>query len=119
MLKVSKHELICDLAETYHVLDYTELPVQTLATLACGLRADSRTMMRLTGRDLPSDLTLLASITDKLSILLWRQTKDGQKGINKPELILGKKQSDELEKFSSGAEFDKARERLLRRIKNG
>ena len=42
MLAADRDALICDLAETYHVLDLTALPVPLLATLAAGLRGDSR-----------------------------------------------------------------------------
>lgn len=34
--------LICDLAETYHILDYKQLPLRTVAVLASGLRQDAR-----------------------------------------------------------------------------
>ena len=42
MMAVNRDALICDLAETYGILDCQALPALLLATLSCGLRADSR-----------------------------------------------------------------------------
>lgn len=42
MILTDEDALICDLAETYNVLDYRALPVRTTAALASGLRADAR-----------------------------------------------------------------------------
>lgn len=42
MILTDEDALICDLAETYHVLDYRSLPLLTAATLASGLRSDAR-----------------------------------------------------------------------------
>ena len=41
---ISRHEddLICDMAEVYHIYDMRALPLRKLAVLACGLSADSR-----------------------------------------------------------------------------
>lgn len=113
MMRIGKDELICDLAETYHIMNYKELPLETLATLSCGLRADSRIMMKISSRKLPSDITLLAAITDRLSLLLWAQSKDGQKGVNKPKLLLGE-EDKEVMTFGSGEEFEQYRAKLLK-----
>lgn len=40
-------ELICDLAETYGVLEYEALDVRLVASLLWGLRADSRVNIRV------------------------------------------------------------------------
>lgn len=37
--------MICDLAEYYHIYDYKQLPVETLAILVYGLRDNSRIKM--------------------------------------------------------------------------
>lgn len=42
MLAHHRNELICDLAEYYHILDYRRVPGRLLGTLAVGLRAESR-----------------------------------------------------------------------------
>lgn len=112
--------MICDLAEYYHVYNYRELPVDLLATLITGLRADSRTVIKLSGEKMPQDITLLAAIVDRLSILVWAKSKDAAKGKNKPKLILEeinkpKKQKD-IVAFNDGKDFDKERKRLLAKI---
>ena len=38
MLNAGEDELVCDFAETYHILDLRALPVPLAATLAWGLR---------------------------------------------------------------------------------
>lgn len=40
-------ELICDLAETYGVLEYEALDTRLVASLVWGLRAGSRVIMRV------------------------------------------------------------------------
>lgn len=117
---INEDELICDMAETYHVLDYKSLPISLLATLANGLRDDSRSKMLLTESKITIETTLLAGIFDRLSLLLWSKTKDGQKNINRPEMILQKlmpvKKDDELSSFASGEEFEKARQEILKGV---
>ena len=49
MLSNYPDELTCDMAETYGVFDIYRIPVRTLATLAVGLRDDSRVMMAKSG----------------------------------------------------------------------
>ena len=49
MLKTDEDALICDLAETYHIYDWQSYPLGLIATLAAGLRDDSRIKMRLAG----------------------------------------------------------------------
>ena len=88
MLAADEDMLICDLAETYGILDYRALPVRLLATLAAGLRDDSRTKMRISAIRTPQNTLLLAAIVDRLSLLVWAKTKDAQKGRNRPESVL-------------------------------
>lgn len=116
MVKLYESDLICDLAETYHILNYRALPLRLVAVLACGLREDSRVLMRISGARVQSDVMLMASAVDRLSLLVWFQTKDGQRGRNRPQSLLttlagDKKQS--IESFDSAEEFDAARARIL------
>lgn len=107
MLAFDRDALICDLAETYHILDYKALPVETLAVLASGLGDKSRIKRKLSGMDIDLDRFLLAGIFDSLSILVWMKTKDGANNRNRPEsvldLIMGTKQKEtkEIEAFDS------------------
>lgn len=112
MYASDKGALLCDLAETYGIFDMRALPVNTLATLACGLSEDSRIKRKLTGAKLPSDIMLLAAAVDRLSMLFWAQTEDGQKNRNRPKLILSaalEEKENEVETFDSPEAFLAAR----------
>ena len=122
MLGGYREELICDLAETYGIYDYKALPVETLAVLASGLRDDSRVRQQMGGLKVSPDTLLLAKIYDVTNYLLWAQTEDGAKGRNAPEPISNKFLIDdestksEYIGFRSGAEFDAAREAILKKV---
>lgn len=110
---------MCDLAETYQIYDYRQLPATRVAVFAYGLRDDSRIKMRLSGQTVPLDRLLLASISDSLKTLVWYQSEDGQKGVNRPtsitNLLLGKKEDkdDDIVAYETGKDFEMARKRLL------
>lgn len=77
--------LICDFAETYHVLDWRALPVKLAATLACGLRGNSRSVQLLTGSKVTDDQLLLAAVVDTAKIISWQLGGDKK---NRPESIV-------------------------------
>ena len=117
MIKLDEDALICDLAETYHIYDYRQLPATKVAVFSLGLRDNSRIKKKLSNQPIDFDRLLLAGISDKLSYLLWSKTKGGAKGRNKPKSILEmltepKKQSNQLA-FNSGEEFEQMRARIL------
>lgn len=87
MIHTDRSALICDLAETYGLYDIGSLPVSTVAILASGLRDNSRIKMKLAGTAASNELLLLAHAVDRLTLLVWQNTRDGQKGRNKPESI--------------------------------
>ena len=66
MLSNYPDELTCDMAETYGVFDIYRLPVRTLATLAVGLRDDSRVMMAKRGAIVDNKTILIAQMVDLL-----------------------------------------------------
>ncbi|MBQ9008190.1 MAG: hypothetical protein IJ088_02500 [Clostridia bacterium] len=117
MLHADETAVICDLAETYHVLDYRALPLKTVAALASGLREDSRIRMKLSGMKATTDTMLAAATVDRLSMLVWAKTKDGERGWNKPESILEKLTADSREEefvtYDTPEEFMQARKALL------
>lgn len=84
-----------------------------VALFSCGLRDDSRVKMRMAGEEATRKEIMLASIADRLGMLVWFQTKDGAKGINRPESItealLGGKREDnsEVMAFDTGDDFSK------------
>lgn len=117
-----REEMICDLAQTYHIHDYRALPARYLATLVCGLGADSRVMKKMIKKAAPSvpvEVQLLAGIYDRLSILIWFQTKDGHAGRNRPEMITErllhpeKRKQSKHKAFASGSDFERARQRII------
>lgn len=110
--------MICDFAETYHILNYKELSPDLAATLCMGLRDGSRVKMFIAGAKITLEQTLFARIVDELSFQSWAQTKDGQKNRNRPvsvlKTILEDKKDDETESFLTSDDFDKAWEKICR-----
>ena len=116
MIKVDENALICDLAETYQIYNYRQLPPATVAIFAIGLRDDSRIKMKLSGAKVPPNILLLSGIVDRLNLLLWTKTEDAKRGRNKPKSILDElynKESD-VSAFASGKEFEEERNRLIK-----
>lgn len=119
MIKLDESALICDFAETYHILDYRALPLKTAAVLASGLRDNSRIMMKISGMQISPDTALMAAAVDRLSLLFWAKTKDAEHGNNRPESILAKltgeneKKDSDLQSFDTAEEFEAARQRIL------
>lgn len=121
MIALDEDALICDLAETYQIYDYKQLPLNEVAVFAYGLRDDSRIKQIMSDQIVPLETTLLASIVDRLSLSLWLQTKDGQKGVNRPASIADqlikrdKSENDEKDYlvFESGEDFENYRKALL------
>lgn len=117
MIYLDEDSLVCDFAETYHILDYKALSPTLAGVLACGLRDDSRIKMLMAGQTVKTDTMLRAGILDRLSIIMWQPTEDGQNGRNMPESVVNKLLGKETERdnlsFDTGADFDAYRERLI------
>lgn len=115
MISLDRDALLCDLAETYGIVDMRGLSATTLAALCVGLRDDSRIKMKISGAKATRTEMLLAGILDRLSILVWFQSEDGHRGINRPKSVLesmmgssDEHDSEALETFASGADFEAA-----------
>ncbi len=115
MLASDKDALICDLAETYGIFNYRGLPVPLLATLASGLRDNSRIKQKISGVQAGQDTLLLAMAVDALNLLVWGKTKDGQKNRNRPKSIAQgllqcpeKTEKEHIAVFDTPEEFEKA-----------
>ena len=115
MISLNEEALICDLAETYHIYEYKRLPMRLVASFANGLRDGSRIRMIMSGSNVSTETLLLASIFDKLNILIWQNTRDGRKGANKPVSLAAKFIEVEAKEnsFTSGEDFEKRRNELL------
>lgn len=121
MIIFDEDALICDLAETYQLYDYRQLPPLRVAVFSCGLHDDSRIKMKMSGQSVDLKTLLLAGIADRLSTLIWFQTEDGQKGKNRPtpliNLLTNNKKEENKEDviiFNSGEDFEKQRLRLIK-----
>lgn len=115
IIATDKDALVCDLAETYHVLDYRSLPARLVATLTAGLSDDSRVKKKLSGAQCSVETMLLALIADKLSYLVWFQTDDARKNRNRPDSIFlslvgtqGQKSDSDVMTFETGNDFENA-----------
>lgn len=124
MIKADEDALICDLAETYHIYDYRQLPLKTIAVFSIGLRSNSRIKMKMNNQPVELELLMLAGLNDKINDWHWSQTKDGQKGINKPTSLVDvitntQPKEKNVISFSSGEDFKNRRNELLKNTKKG
>lgn len=123
-LAIAQYEpsLICDFAETYHILDYQALPAPLLVTLFSGLGEGSRVQQRLNGEKLPLRTLLLAAIVDRLSVLVYANTTDAKTGRNKPHSLVAILTGEENENaagtaaYASGDDFEAARRAILEEV---
>ena len=117
MLNIDEEALICDFAATYNIFDYKVLPVKTAALLASGLRENARIKMKLCNQKAPIETILLAAAVDRLTVLLWSNSEDGQKNRNRPKLIAPQLTEEttrtEMVVFDSLEAFEKRRKELL------
>ena len=116
MMAVDEDALICDLAEAYHVHNWRKLPVHHVAILAWGLSTESRIKRKLSGAPAPIDTLLLAMAVDRLSLLVWANTKDAQRGRNRPPSIVDKlipQNESEITGFDTAEDYERVRARIL------
>ena len=118
MLSTDRNALLCDLAETYQIYSFDHVPVRTLAILACGLRDDARIIMKLTGQKISYDRMVSVSTLDTLRMMLWMQSEDARRGINRPKSLLNElvaEKSTEVKAFDSIEEYELRRKKILER----
>lgn len=113
-----KKEIVCDLAEIYHIYEYRDFKPSYIYVLVEGLKSDSRFKMALKNQKV-DDLTLLsAKAVDLLNLLVWSKTTDAEKGRNRPKSLVDLLLNDlevEKEGFDSKEEFMKERAKFLRK----
>lgn len=113
--------MICDFAETYNIYDYKALSLSQVMRLLIGLRDNSRVKMKLAGITASQETIFMASILDRLNWLVWVQTEDGQKNINRPESIAKNyfinHDEENVNGFKSADDFEKALKSMRERIK--
>lgn len=119
ILRGYKKEVICDLAETYHIYDYKQYSPSYIALLIMGLRSNSRFKMALSGQPADDQTMLNALMTDYLALLTWFQTKDGQKNRNRPvsiyDRIMNPSSEDKNKGYDTAEDFEKARKEFLKK----
>lgn len=118
MIVVDRDAWMCDLAETYHIFNYRELPCKTVALFSCGLREDSRIKKKLSGEKANTEEMLLAIIADRLGTLVWFNSEDGAKRRNRPKSIfaelIGADEGKEVQVFDCGKDFEAAWSEITR-----
>lgn len=125
MLATDADALTCDMAETYGILDWHTLPLPLAAVLAAGLRENSRIRMKMSGARADPETMLLASITDRVGLLVWQNTEDARHGRGCPpsvfNLLLGIEsgQSGPVTGYATPEEYEAARTRILGGEHNG
>lgn len=125
MIKIDENALICDLAETYHIYNYRQLPADLVAVFSVGLRENARIKMAMSGQKVSLETLLLASVADRVGILAWQNTEDGHKGRNAPKefvsILTEEPKEREESVFKSGEDFENARARILKdlEVNNG
>lgn len=117
MIKLDEDALVCDLAETYNIYDYRQLPATKVAVFACGLRENSRIKMKLSNQKITTEVMLLSSLSDVLNLIWWSKTKDGQDNKNRPmsilQSVLGKVEVKDIQGFASSEDFELRRQEIL------
>ena len=113
MYATDRDALVCDMAETYHVYDVRQLPVPLFATLAAGLRSNSRIRMKMAGYEyIPPELGIFA-----IHDILMKVFSDKKA---KPDMLVdtwlgeGKKKA-EGRSFTTTEELDDFRQRIFNR----
>ena len=108
MIALDEDALLCDMAETYHIYNMYEMPPLYIATLAKGLREDSRIIMLVNGLKVDMKTLLLAHIADNTAINVWFKTKDAEHGQNRPPSLarlFTMKDSEKAKGFDDGDDF--------------
>lgn len=109
LLNDSEELIICDLAQYYHILDYSQIKPNILATLVLGLPDDSRIMRKISGAKMSYKDSVLALIFDVLQIIAFNQGH--RKGAKRPESLYKKltteeKKKDELMTFDTPEQYE-------------
>ena len=118
MLNIDRSAVVCDLAETYHIYSMDELPARVLATLACGLKADSRIKTKLAGVKVSPPFVLLgAMVVDELRAMRVGLFGGKEKPVYVTEVMEKGFEQPKVMTFKTGADFEAERRRIIERKK--
>ncbi|MDO4681086.1 MAG: hypothetical protein Q4A55_07570 [Aerococcus sp.] len=109
--------MVCDLAETYHILNYRELPAGLVATLANGLSDDSRIKRKLSGQAVTTEILLLGALFDQLNALMYGMSNAKQKPPSILQRLMGEQADHQV--FYSGEAFNRARQQMIKQMNGG
>lgn len=88
-----------------------------MAVFCIGLKEDSRIKLRLANQRVGMNTLLLALMADRLGLLVWSKTKDGQKGRNQPRSLVDSlnnvTKEPETMVFESSEEFEKMKNEII------
>lgn len=107
--------VICDLAETYHIFDYHQVPPQTLAVLVGGLGVNSRTGQAMAGLKAPFDTVLLADLVDMLGAIINGLSKH-PKQLQSIAETLAEGAEVQTSGYATPDELKQARENIVKKI---
>ena len=120
MLMTDRDALLCDLAETYQIYDFSQFRPRKLAIFACGLRADSRIKMKLNGMTYVSHEAIMAKTSDELTLI--RHYLTAKKNDPAPDLltdVIYTQDEPDTTSFASGKAFSDAWDKLTKAVTNG
>lgn len=119
MIAIDEDALVCDLAQTYSIYDYKQLPPKTIAAFSVGLEDKSRIKMKLSGLTVRIETMLLAQIADAINTLVWMNSKECRNGSKRPKslikAILNPDKDEKIKSFRSGSDFDSYRREIIRK----
>lgn len=88
-----------------------------VAVFCMGLKEDSRIKLKLAGQRVGINTMLLALMADRLGLLVWSKTKDGQKGRNQPRSLVDSlsniAKEPETMVFESSEDFEKMKNETI------
>ena len=110
MYRTDKELLLCDLAETYNIYDFKQLPLTKIAAFSVGLRDNSRIKQKVNGISTDSETLLLAAIADRLGLIIAAMTgQDPGGSITKIILGISEKKTTNVKSYESAEDFMKER----------
>lgn len=122
MIALDEDAFICDMAETYQIYDYRQVPGRLLGTLASGLRDDSRIKMKASGVKADANTLLLAHVLDCVQWLVWSKTKDAEHNNNRPKSVAARfyeKKAVDHSRDLTPNEYENIRNKILKGKNNG
>ena len=88
-----------------------------MAVFCIGLKEDSRIKLKLAGQRVGMTTLLLALMADRLGLLVWSKTKDGQKGRNQPRSLVDSlnnvTKEPEIMVFESSEDFEIMKNKII------